>query len=313
MSTVTVSVVTPAFDEVANLAAMHDELVAALAGLGESWEWVVVDDHSHDGTYEALAELAGRDPRVRGVRLARNAGAHAALLCGLQLARGRCAVLMAADLQDPPATIPALVERWRQGAQVVWAVRRRREGEKASTVASSRLYYWLMRHIVGLEDLPSSGADFCLVDRAVIDALGSFRETHVSVLALLTWMGFRQERILYDKQARRHGTSGWSLRKKLKLVVDSVTSFSYFPIRLMSYLGTVVALLGFLYAAIIVLNAALGSPPQGWSSLMVVVLVLGGAQMVMLGILGEYVWRGLDEARQRPRYLVERSTDEGAR
>jgi dolichol-phosphate mannosyltransferase len=142
-----------------------------------------------------------------------------------------------------------------------------------------------------------------------VDALRQFRETNVSIFALVSWMGFRQSSIAYEKKARLHGQSGWTLEKKLKLVADSVTSFTYLPIRLMSYVGFVVALIGFVYAGIVVLNALTGEPEQGWSSLMVIVLIIGGVQMLMMGVLGEYLWRALDESRRRPPYLIEATTE----
>jgi dolichol-phosphate mannosyltransferase len=212
---------------------------------------------------------------------------------------------MAADLQDPPEALPILLAEWKKGAQIVWAVREKREGERASTVAFARAYYWMMRRIVGVREMPGTGADFGLIDRQVVDALRQFRETNVSILALITWMGYRQAKITYDKQPRLHGRSGWSLAKKLKLVVDSITSFTSLPIRAMSYVGFSVALLGFLYAGVVIVNALEGQPAQGWSSMMVTVLVVGGIQMLMMGVLGEYLWRALDESRRRPRYLIE--------
>jgi dolichol-phosphate mannosyltransferase len=277
------------------------------------WEWVVVDDHSQDGTFAVVEELSRGDPRVRGVRFARNFGAHTALAAGLHLARGDAVAALAADLQDPPETLPLLVERWRAGAQVVWAARGGREGESLATVGLARLYYWVMRHVVGIKDIPATGADFFLLDRKVVEAFRNFGEANTSILALITWMGFRQEVVEYTKHARHSGSSGWSFAKKLKLVVDSVTSFSYLPIRLMSYAGFVVAMFGFLYAAYVVIHAMRGSPVEGWSSLMVVVLVLGGFQMLMMGVLGEYLWRALDESRRRPRYIIETQTAPAAK
>ncbi len=269
----------------------------------------MVDDHSGDNTFDVMTRIAQRDGRVRAIRLARNSGSHTAITCGLHHAAGDCAVVLAADLQDPPETLPALLDQWQAGAQVVWAVRAQREGETASTVGFARVYYLIMRRLVGIADMPATGADFFLMDRRVLDAFRQFHESNVSILALLTWMGFRQATITYDKQARLHGQSGWSLGKKLKLVVDSVTSFSYLPIRLMSIVGFVVAIVGFLYAGVVTVNALAGRPPQGWASLMVVVLVVGGIQMLMMGVLGEYLWRALDEARRRPMYIVERATE----
>ena len=302
------TVVTPAFNEEENVLLLYGRLVAVLEGLDVDWEWVVVDDHSSDNTFGVMSDLARRDRRVRAVRLARNSGSHTAIACGLHTARGDSAVLMAADLQDPPELLPQLVARWRDGFQVVWAVRNKREGEKATRVGFSRLYYFLMRRVVGMKDMPATGADFLLVDRRVRDAFCQFGESNVSVLALVTWMGFRQTTLGYDKQARLHGRSGWSLEKKLKLAVDSVTSFTYLPIRAMSYVGIVLALLGFAYAALVATRALLGYGVQGWASLMVVVLVIGGAQMIMMGILGEYLWRALDESRRRPRFIIEAVT-----
>jgi dolichol-phosphate mannosyltransferase len=160
-----------------------------------------------------------------------------------------------------------------------------------------------------MKQMPPTGADFVLVDRVVLDALAGFSEKNLSIMALLMWMGFRQTTITYTKQARVHGRSGWNLSKKLKLVADSVTAFSYFPIRLMSWLGLLVALVGFAYAGVVLLLALIGrSEVQGWASLMIVVLVLGGMQMLMMGVLGEYLWRALDESRSRPRILIEETT-----
>jgi polyisoprenyl-phosphate glycosyltransferase len=304
----TVSIVTPAYNEAKNLPVLWERLSKAMSAVDGEWEWIVVDDHSSDETFAVVTDLANVCSHTKAVRFARNFGSHAAIMCGLDNAKGNCVVIMAADLQDPPETIPELIDKWHGGAQVVWAVRVHREGEKTATVGFAHAYYFLMRHVVGLKEMPPSGADFFLIDRLVVDALKAFNENNASLFALLTWMGFRQASITYDKQARLYGRSGWSLKKKLKLVVDSVTSFTYLPIRLMSYVGFIVATLGFLYAGWVIANALAGQPVEGWSSLMVVVLIVGGIQMLMMGVLGEYLWRALDESRRRPRYLIEEST-----
>jgi glycosyltransferase involved in cell wall biosynthesis len=306
-----ISIVTPAFNESRNLPLLYERICATMESLGLDWEWIVVDDHSADDTFSVITRLAERDRRVRGIRFTRNFGAHTAVTCGLHQARGDCVASLAADLQDPPEVLPELLDQWRAGVKVVWAARGVREGEKATTLGFSRLYYWVMRSIVGMKEMPATGADFFLLDRTVVEAFSRFSESNVSTLALITWMGFRQATIMYDKGARVHGRSGWSLKKKLKLVVDSVTSFSYVPIRFMSYLGFAVAFAGFLYAGLVILNFLRGAPVEGWSSLMVVVLLLGGLQMVMMGVLGEYLWRALDESRRRPRYIIEAATTDG--
>jgi dolichol-phosphate mannosyltransferase len=305
-----VSVVTPAYNEAENLPVLYERLSGLMSKWAVDWEWIIVDDHSTDDTFTVAEEIANRCSGVRAIRLARNFGSHIAAICGLHHTCAKCAIVMAADLQDPPESLAALLSKWREGAQVVWAVRGHREGEKAVTVGFSRLYYFLMRYVVGLKEMPATGADFFLIDRCVVNALLQFNESNASLMALITWMGFRQASIVYDKQARLHGSTGWNLEKKLKLVVDSVTSFTYLPIRLMSYLGFIVAFLGFLYAGVVVSNALAGHPAEGWSSLMVVVLVVGGFQMLMLGVLGEYLWRALDESRRRPRYLIEAKTND---
>jgi dolichol-phosphate mannosyltransferase len=256
-----------------------------------------------------MAAIAACDSRVRVIRFARNSGAHTAITCGLHYTKGDCVVVMAADLQDPPETLPALLAHWNAGAQVVWAARRRREGEKASTIGLARLYYFLIRRAVGIREVPGTGTDFFLIDRSVVDAFRQFNEGNIDVVLLITWMGFRQTVVTYDKQSRLYGRSGWSLQKKLKLAVDSVTSFTYLPIRIMSYVGFAVAFVGFVYAALVIGNYFAGQPAPGWSSLMIVVLVVGGIQMLMMGVLGEYLWRALDESRRRPRYLIEATTE----
>lgn len=300
-----ISVVSPAFNEQENLPLLLQQLREVLDDMEVEWEWIVVDDHSSDRTFAVLTELAEEDARVRGIRLSRNHGSHAAIGCALHHTTGDCVVVLAADLQDPPETIPALVDKWRSGAHLVWAVRSKRQGERFTRILTARLYHAMMNRIVGLTEMPPTGADFVLLDRRVVETYRQFHETHVSLFALLTWMGFRHESLPYDKQARRHGRSGWTLRKKLKLATDSVLAFSLFPLRLMSWLGALVAVGGVAYGLYLAYLALQQSHPPGWSLVLVAILILGGLQLIMLGIIGQYLWRTMDEARRRPRYLVE--------
>ena len=296
------SILTPAFNEAANLPALYARLVETMSGVGGDWEWVIVDDHSRDETFAVIEGLALRDARVRGFRLARNSGSHVAITCGLHQVAGDAAVMMAADLQDPPETLTALLDAWRRGAQVVWAVRRAQPGER-SHAGFAAIYYWIMRHIVGMKDMPARGADFFLIDRAVVEAFRRFPERNVSVLALITWLGFRQESVEYDKQPRAAGRSGWTLARKITLVIDSVTSFSDFPIRVCAYAGaSMMAVALVIFIVSLVLLPTLGA---GLLFLLSVLIGLAGLQLIALGIVGEYVWRALDEARRRPAYLVE--------
>ena len=293
------SIVTPAFNEASNLDALHARLVRFFDRIDADWEWIIIDDHSRDDTFGVIERLTVGDSRVRGVRLARRSGSHVAITCGLHHAHGDAAVMLAADLQDPPEIIESMIAAWRQGAQIVWAARR------TPPSAMSALYYRLMRSVVGMTDMPANGADFFLVDRAVLDAFRQFPERNVSVLALITWIGFRQVTVTYDKQPRVSGTSGWTLARRARLFVDSVTAFSDFPIRLCAYFGAALMLIAAVTGVVAIVLL-----PGIMAALLAVIAVLLGLtsiQLLALRIVGEYVWRALDESRRRPHYLIERT------
>ena len=302
-----ISIVTPAFNEAQNLQRLHARIADTMQTLRVDWEWIVVDDHSRDDTFAVLQRLSITDPRVRGVRLARNSGSHVAIACGLRLASGEAVVMMASDLQDPPETIGAMLERWRRGAQIVWAVRRSRPGDR-SHGGFAAIYYWIVRRVVGLRDMPATGTDFFLADRRVVDAFRAFPERTTSLFNHLTWMGFKQEYVEYDKQPRTAGASGWTLSRKVRLVIDSVTAFSNAPLRWCAYLG--VALL-----AVALALTGVGIPllPELGGGLLLVLAVLfglSGLQMLALAIVGEYVWSALAEARRRPQFVIEAATSD---
>lgn len=303
----TLSIVTPAYNESKNLPVFYQQLHEVLAKEEIDWEWIIVDDCSADNTSDVIASLAAKDQRVRGFRLARNYGSHKAATCGLNHCQSACAVVMASDLQDPPEHIPALVKKWQDGARVVWAARREREGQKKSSLAFSHLYYVIVRRFLGLKNLPATGADFYLLDRSVSVALQQFPEKTGNLVLLIAWMGFSQARIEYDKKERLYGQSGWSLAKKINLVIDSVTTFSSMPLRIMTLIGVATSFLGFLFTIHLVHNLIVGNPPAGWTSIMCVMMLIGGTQMGMLGVIGEYLWRALEESRNRPAYVVEKA------
>jgi polyisoprenyl-phosphate glycosyltransferase len=299
-------VITAFLNEEANLPLLRERLTAVGRQLDCDMAVVLVDDHSTDRSADLAKRWAADDRRVTYLRLSRSCGSHAAFSAGLAKCTGDCAVLLAADLQDPPETIPELLAKWRAGYDVVWATRSRREGESWFTVLTSRLYYLTMRRL-GLAEMPAKGADFLLMDRKVIDAYNAIPEKHSSFLATILWMGFRQTSIEYIKQARQAGKSKWTLAKKVKLFLDSIVSFSYAPIRLMSALGCLMALAGFLYAIVVIAGRLAGwvAVGTGFAALMTVLLVGQGSILLMLGVLGEYLWRTFDEARGRPRYIIE--------
>lgn len=304
------SLVLPVFCEEESIPGLVERLESLRGELSDAAvEVVFVDDHSTDRTPDLLKEACRRHPWMRYFRLASNGGSHVAIVAGLAQARGEAAVLLAADLQDPPELIPELVREWRAGSRVVWAVRESREGVPLRDRAAARLFYWLMNRFSGVR-LPPTGSDFALLDRAVVDALLASVGSHPNLFGEIARLGFSQARVPYVKRARALGRSKWTLGMKTKMALDAMVSFSYVPMRLMIYLGLVVSALAFLYIVVIVaLHFAVDNPIQGWASTMVAVLGLGGLQMVMLGLIGEYLWRNLEASRRRPLYFIEERLD----
>ncbi len=301
-----VSVVTPAYFEEDNLPIMFDRLSVVFEQIGQDWEWLIVDDHSGDKTFEVAKSLAIKNHRVRVVRLSRNCGSHAAILCGVSHSRGDCVIVLSADLQDPPSVLGDLISKWRDGDQIVWAVRKQRDSDGLISLFFSKIFYKILAKLDGLKETPALGSDFFLIDTKVVDALSAIQERNINVFALIQWMGFRQSSINYERQERMHGHSGWTISKKISLFVDSVVAFSFLPIRIMLILGFVIATLGFSYAIFIITNFAIhGAVVEGWSSLMIAILISGGLNLIMLGMLGEYIWRVLVESRNRPRFFIE--------
>jgi len=301
------SIIIPAYNEESNVPILRARLTALFDSTAEyEFELIVVDDHSADATFDLLKAWAEADPRVRVIRLSRNFGSHAAFHAGLAECTGDAATFLAADLQDPPELVLDLAKHWQGGSDVVWAVRTAREGEKTSVKLFSRIYYEALRRLA-LTEMPSQGADFFLLDRKVIDAYLKIPEKNTSFMCMVLWMGFRQSFVPYVKQARASGISKWTLSKKIKLLVDSFVSFSFTPIRMMSLLGVFFALGGFAFALFVIVARLCGwvVAGTGYAALMTLLLVGFGLVMLMLGIMGEYLWRTFDEARGRPRFIVE--------
>ena len=305
-----VSIVIPVFNEEACLGLLFDRLKTWLSDVDTfDAEIIFVDDHSADSTPALLADACAQQPRWRYIRLAANSGSHIAIFAGLQQAQGDCAVFLAADLQDPPELIADMVLRWQAGHRVVWAVREARAGVPASEMLFANTFYWLMNRFSSIT-VPPKGSDFALVDRLAMDALGQSMSASPYLMGEIARLGFSQDKVCYTKAERAAGETKWNLSRKLQLVADAFTGFSFVPIRLMSYLGMAASIVGLLYAVVVILNKiVVGGPVDGWSSLMVVVLLMGGFQMTMLGVLGEYLWRTLEESRQRPKFFIEASSD----
>ncbi len=296
------SVVLPVHDEAGNLAELHRRLTATLEGTVD-YEVVFVDDGSRDQSVAVLACLAANDARLRLVRLSRNFGHQAALTAGLDHARGAAVVLMDSDLQDPPELLPEMLRAWREGADVVYAVRRQRK-EHALKRASYHVFYRLVRALSPV-DLPADSGDFSLLDRRVVDALCSLPEQKTYIRGLRSWVGFNQVPIVYERSARYAGRPTYGFRQLRKLAMDGIVSSSSRPLRAASYVGFGLLTLAVAYLALIIGWFFLrGTAPNGWTSLVGVVLFLGGVQLFLLGVLGEYVARIYDEVKRRPQYVV---------
>jgi len=299
-----ISVVAPVFNEHSTLPELHRRLTDVLGPLGP-YEIVLVDDGSSDGSWDTLLDLAARDSHLRLLRLSRNFGHQAALSAGLDAARGEAIVLMDADLQDPPELIPQLVGKWREGFDVVYAIRGEREGEPRLRLASISLFYRLLYRITATE-IPQNVGDFRLLSRRAADAITAMPERARFLRGMTSWIGFRKTGVQYTREARYAGESKYPPRKLLGLALDGITSFSTAPIKLVTALGfaLVVFCVGVL-AWTLYVRFFTSHHPQGWTSVIAVVLLLGGVQLLSLGVIGQYVARIFDETKQRPLYLVD--------
>jgi glycosyltransferase involved in cell wall biosynthesis len=303
-----ISVVVPVHNEVETLDELHRRLSAVLDGLGQH-EIVLVDDGSDDRSWERMRMLAASDPHVRLIRLSRNFGHQAALTAGLDASRGDAVVVMDADLQDPPELIPDLVAKWQEGFDVVYAVRTTREGETRFKLLTASVFYRLLRSVSRV-DIPANAGDFRLLSRRAVDALARMPERARFLRGMTSWVGFPQAGVSYRRDARYAGTTNYPTRRMITLGLDAITSFSTAPIRVVTSLGFVLVFFcAGVLAWTVYVKLFTDTAVAGWTSLLAVVLLLGGMQLVALGIIGQYVARIFEEAKQRPVYLVEETVD----
>ena len=298
------SIVIPVYYNSDTLELLYDDLKEKVLGKLEEYEIVFVDDGSGDNSWEIINKIAAMDKNVVATKLSRNFGEHAALLAGLSVCTGDCAVTKQADLQEDSTLILEMYESWKRGNKVVLAIRGSRD-ENAVKKFFAGCYYWLVRKTIN-KDMPQGGCDCYLVDRQVIKVLEMMDEKNSSLTLQVMWVGFKTEKIYFHRKDREVGKSRWTLGKKIKLVVDSMMSFSYFPIRCMATIGSVFALLS-LVGIILTLKEKLttGTPILGYASLMSVVLFGFGLIFIMLSMLGEYIWRALEESRKRPPFIID--------
>ncbi len=309
---VKLSLVVPAYNEQEALPELLDRLLSVLEGEFDEWEVLVVDDGSTDSTWEVLEAASRDDPRIRGVRLSRNFGHQVALSAGLSATTGDLVVTMDADLQHPPETIPALVEKSGEGYDVVYAVRSASDAEGRFKVVSARLFYRAVNALTSL-DIPIGGADFRLMSRRVVDALLLMPERHRFLRGMTRWVGFPQATVEYDRGARVVGYSKYSGRAMVRLAFDAILGFSALPLRLASMLGLFLSFLGGLYFIYVIgVRLFTDDAVAGWTSVVGVVLVLGGVQLACIGIIGQYLGRMYDELKNRPLFVVRADTHEAA-
>jgi len=305
-----VSIVVPAFNE----EAVIEQSYRRLKAVGESlapldYELIMVDDGSRDATWARLQQLAAADRRLRVLRFSRNFGHQVAITAGIDHARGDAVVVIDADLQDPPEVIPEMVAQWRAGYDVVYGVRRSRKGEGPVKLATAALFYRLLNRVTSVE-IPVDVGDFRLLSRRAADQLRAMREKDRFVRGLVAWIGMRQTGVSYVREARFAGETKYPWRKMLRFAIDGMTSFSTLPLRFATWLGFLASLLAFAYLATVFVQKLLGITVQGWATIMVAMLFLGGVQLVCLGIIGEYIGRIFNEIKQRPLYIIDASLNQ---
>lgn len=300
-----ISLTIPVYYNQDNLRPLYKDIQEKLYPHTEyEWEIVMVNDGSGDESYRIMQELAAEDPRIKVISLSRNFGSHAAILCGLSKCSGDCAVVKAADLQEPTELVLEMVQRWKSGFNVVLAVRKDRKESKSQTLFAN-LYYAMVRKMM-LKTMPEGGFDVYLVDRKVIDVLTALDEKNSALTGQILWSGFKTDRVYYTRLAREIGKSRWTLKKKIRLVADTLFSFSTLPVKAVSMIG-ICSFAGSLVWAVVVLICKLLGLIQvtGWTTLFIFNLFSFGAIMLTLGILGEYIWRTFDASRNRPPYIIE--------
>ncbi len=298
------SIVAPCFNEEGVLHELHRRICEVMDPTGEAWELVLVNDGSSDRTPEIMRELRASDPRVKVVDFARNFGHQIAVTAGLDYAQGDAVIVIDADLQDPPEVILQMIARWKEGYEVVYAVRTERKGETWFKEFTAKLFYRIIYRITDV-DIPLDTGDFRLMDCKVVDAMKHMKERHRFIRGMTSWIGFRQTGVYYARAERFAGETHYPIRKMLKFALDAITGFSYAPLQIATYLGFSIAGLSAIGAIVVILARLFGEAPfHGQATTLVAVLFLGGVQLITLGIIGEYLGRIYDEVKGRPLYIV---------
>ena len=307
---ITYSVIAPIYNEIDNLPELYRRVKEVMDSNGESWEFILVDDGSTDGSMDAILELAAKDKTVRPVIFARNFGHQVAITAGWDYARGDAVVIIDADLQDPPEVILDLAKKWKEGYEVVYAVRGEREGESWFKLWTASLFYRLIYRITDVK-IPVDTGDFRLMDRRVVNVLKQMKERHRFPRGMSAWVGFKQIGVTYKRAARHAGVTKYPFKKMFRLAINAITGFSYFPLQVATFFGFFSAGVSILAIPVVAILRLAGSHFfEGQATTLISVLFLGGVQLISLGILGEYVGRLYDEAKGRPLYIVREAPED---
>ncbi len=298
-----ISIVIPVYLNEKNLPITYAKLVEEVFPHLPDYELILVDDGSKDASYSEMLKLRNLDDKVKLIKLSRNFGQHTAIYAGLEHIAGDCAIVISADLQDPPHLILELYKKYLDGNKVVLAIREERDESFGQKLFAS-IYYKLMKKYA-IKDMPLGGFDCFLADKQVVEVLTKIEEKNTSLFAQVLWLGFKRAEVHYVRQAREIGKSSWTFSKKIKLVIDSLLAFSYVPIRAISLIGLIDCIISLSYASYIIIHKLFFGANLGWSSLMVAILFTSGVQMLTLGVIGEYLWRNFDESRKRPLYVLD--------
>ncbi|MFV1949013.1 MAG: glycosyltransferase family 2 protein [Anaerolineales bacterium] len=305
----TFSIIAPIYNEIDNITTLYERVTAVMDLTDEPWEFVMIDDGSSDGSTEAILELRRKDSKIVPVIFARNFGHQIAVTAGLDYSQGEAVIIIDADLQDPPEVILDLIGKWREGYEVVYATRSKREGESRFKLFTAAAFYRLIQRITDV-DLPMNTGDFRLLDSKVVEVMNQMRERHRFLRGMSVWVGFKQTGVEYERAERFAGESKYPLKKMFRLASDAITGFSYFPLQLATYLGFFAAGTGILAILVMIVLRLTGSQLfYGQGITLIAVLFLGGIQLISIGMLGEYVGRLYDEAKSRPLYIVRKDLE----
>ncbi|MEE8357766.1 MAG: glycosyltransferase family 2 protein [Anaerolineales bacterium] len=300
----TFTILAPIYNEVENIPLLYAKVSEVMEQTGESWEFVMVDDGSSDGSTEKILDLQSKDEKVKSVIFSRNFGHQIAVTAGLDTSKGEAVIIIDADLQDPPEVILDLIQKWKEGYEVVYAVRSKREGESWFKLFTASAFYRVIQRITDV-NIPSNTGDFRLLDQKVVQVMNGMREKHRFLRGMSVWVGFKQTGVEYEREERFAGETKYPLKKMIRFASDAITGFSYFPLQLAMYLGFIAAGISIVAIPVVIVLRVTGSQAFfGQATTLIAVLFLGGVQLISLGLLGEYVGRLYDEAKDRPLYIV---------